>query len=112
MTLGPNEFNIVVKHGAQRNFHLQVHNDVDMLEYEKTNGKRSYERYAFGMSNLCMRGLVGLNTKTKKCIDGKTSIESSYYWTNLGNDLLLMMGIIDRQEVNKRRLQTPIYFNS
>ncbi len=79
-------------------------------EYESTHGKGAFEKHLKGLENLCQNGLIGLNTKTIESDNTGVYIEYSYYWTNLGNDVLRFLQIIDEKELIDRRSKIPESF--
>ncbi|MEW6410328.1 MAG: hypothetical protein AB1488_09515 [Nitrospirota bacterium] len=105
--ISPYGLDVTVKYGKQKNFHLHM-DKAD--EYESTYGKGAFEKHLKGLENLCQHGLLGLNTKTIKSDGSGVHIEYSYYWTNLGNDLLFYLKIIDEKELKDRRVRMPESF--
>ncbi len=102
--ISPFGLDVAIIYGKNKNFH--IHKDK---EDEYGYGKEAYEKHFKGLENLCQNGLVGLNTKTVSD-DFSMHIEYSYYWTNLGNDLLFSLKIIDEKELNDRRVKMPESF--
>ena len=105
--ISPYGLDVTVKYGKQRNFHLHMDKAE---EYESTYGKGAFEKHLKGLENLCQNGLIGLNTKTIKSDDTGVHIEYSYYWTNLGNDVLYFLKIIDEKDLKDRRAEIPESF--
>jgi hypothetical protein len=103
----PYGLDVTVLYGKKRNFHLHK---GEKDTYEIKYGKGTYENHLRGLENLCQNGLIGLNTKTLQSDKTGVHIEYSYYWTGLGNDILLFLKIIDEEEVRKRESQVPESF--
>ena len=108
MKLGPAEFMAITQFAQRRNFAFRF-KDFDWREYENQNGPRTYLFLIMGMRNLCHDGLLGLNPKPRIKNSG-VNIEFSYYWTNLGNDVLYSLKLIDENELQRRRIELPGYF--
>lgn len=89
-SVGPSGFHAIMNHGRTRNFavHSAALKDDDLL--------RS------GLDILCQRGLLYLNTASKRDND-VYNIEFSYYWTEIGNDVLKLLKIITEEELLQRR---------
>jgi len=105
--ISPYGLDVTVKYGKHKNFHLHM-DKAD--EYESSHGKGTFEKHLRGLENLCQNGLIGLNTKTIKSGDTGVHIEYSYYWTNLGNDVLYFLKVIDEKELIDRRIKIPESF--
>jgi hypothetical protein len=104
--LGPFELKVLLRHGTQRNFALGTTAN-DKEEYEKQFGERAFEITIEGMENLCHQGILGFNPKSRRDDTG-TQLEYSYYWTNLGNDVLYQMKVINEETLRKRRMDLPL----
>ncbi len=99
--LTPYAFDVLMLYGASRHFHL--HKDEDgIYKYNEKHGKGTYEKHMKGLEYLCQNQLLGLNTNPKG-----ESIEYSYYWTNLGNDVLYSQKLIVKKELDDRRNKLP-----
>jgi hypothetical protein len=109
MLIGPYDFEVLFKHGSESHFALHSNKPDFTEEYEKRYGIGSFKRHIFGISNLCQAGLLGLNTVSHKS-EGMVNVEFSYWWTNLGNDVLRSMDLIIDEELKKRRQQLPEFF--
>jgi hypothetical protein len=108
MKLGPSEFMVINQFAQNRNFAFRF-KDFPWGEYERQNGPGTYLFLIMGMRNLCHDGLLGLNTKPRSENKG-VNIEFSYYWTNLGNDVLYSLKLINENELQRRRIELPRYF--
>jgi hypothetical protein len=103
--ISPFGLDIALKYGGNRNFHIHKEKEVEYIY-----GKETYEQHLKGLENLCQNGLTGLNTNPIKNNNTAVRIEYSYYWTNLGNDLLFSLKIIDEKELTDRRVKMPESF--
>jgi hypothetical protein len=117
MLICPYEFEIVMTQGGKRNFVLHTSKkgredyERDLLERTgEEHLKGSFERHVPAIANLCSHGLLGLHTSSD-IKDGKTIIHFSYHWTELGNCLLHLMGLISLEEVKARREGMPPFFD-
>jgi hypothetical protein len=52
---------------------------------------------------------LGLNTLSEQKKEG-VKVEFSYYWTSSGNDVLYSMKFISDDELVKRRIELPDFF--
>lgn len=102
--ISPYGLEVIMKYGRTRNFHICVD------KYRSESEKIAYEKHQRGLENLCQHYLLGLNTKLLKSDDEGIKIEYSYYWTNLGNDVLYTLEIIDKNELERRRKEIPESF--
>lgn len=116
MLLGPYEFEIAMLHFGGKNFVLHT-SKKGREDYEKglkmLQGENfvegAFERHVEGIRHLCQCGLLGLNTATDKTQEGSV-VHFSYHWTELGNSVLHLMGLIDSEELKNRREGLPAYF--
>lgn len=118
MLLGPYEFEVIMDHGYKNFINL----------HSSSNGRESYEndirekhkndlgyavgvfdRHAHAISNLCIHGLLGLDTSSSP-VEGGVNVTFAYYWTELGNSVLQLLKIITKEELGKRREKMPIFF--
>lgn len=109
MQIGPYGFGVIMQHGVNRNFAVHSNKPDWTKEYEKRYGKGAFEKNILGITDLCRNGLLGLNTKSIRIQDG-VNVQFSFWWTGLGNDVLLFMEIINENELKKRRLALPEFF--
>lgn len=109
MSLGPFGFEVIMKRCNAPNFYMHSDKMLWKKEFEEADGEGSFERFVIGIKNLCTSGLLGLNTVSKPG-DGGTTVEFSYYWTSLGNDVLCMMKLISEEESVHRRKKLPDFF--
>ncbi len=101
--LTPYAFDVMLHYGVTRHFHL--HRDkYGTYKFDKIFGEGTFNKHMKGLEYLCQNKLVGLNTRLIKDED---LIEHSYYWTNLGNDVLHSQEIIDQKELIERRKTLP-----
>ncbi len=102
------EQEIRVRKAKMRLGHIEYHIMRDFGEHSHflsaATGEIGDLRHKLGLRNLCEDNLLGLNTGD---ID-KTKI--SYYWTNLGNEVLEYLEIITHEEREKRFLELPEAF--
>lgn len=103
--ISPFGLDVIMLYGKDNNFHLHR----NKTEYESKYGDGTFELHLRGLENLCQNGLIGLNTKTEESERG-IQIEYSYYWTNLGNDVLHSLEIIAVEELKNRRTKIPSSF--
>jgi len=96
--------------GIESNFSIHSNKPPQTRKYERKFGKGSFERHVIGIKNLCLAGLLGLNTKSGRNKFGNLIVEFSYYWTGLGNDVLLEMDLINDVEHKSRRNLLPDFF--
>lgn len=68
--------------------------------------KSEVEGYDFDIANLCRIGLLGFNTEAER-----GSVEYAYWWTSLGNEVLVTLERISEEECNQRRLGLPTGFD-
>ncbi|MDB4349904.1 hypothetical protein OAA99_03020 [Omnitrophica bacterium] len=109
MLIGPYDFEVIMIRGKNRSF--AIHTTTGREDYEKQNGEGSFERHTAAMTNLCKIGLLGLDTSHKPMEDKKgVTVYFSYHWTNLGNCVLHLMGLINEDEMRARREVLPHYF--
>jgi hypothetical protein len=109
MKIGPNDFEIMMKHGTKSHFAIHSADLAWREDYEKEFGLGAHSRHCEGITNLCANSLLGLNTLSKS-IDGGVNVEFSYWWTSMGNDVLYLMGLINDDELKRRRSQLPVFF--
>lgn len=109
MALGPYDFEIIMKRCLVSHFAIKSNEYQWKKQFERDEGEGSFERFVIGIKNLCMSGLLGLNTLSEPNESG-VKVEFSYYWTSLGNDVLRMMGLISDDELVKRRNELPNFF--
>ncbi len=98
-SVGPSGFHAQMTYGARRNFAVQTEELKDNAPLRN------------GLDILCQLGLLYLNTASQRDNNGN-SIEFSYWWTGLGNDVLKLLGIIAEAELLQRRKDLPPYLNS
>lgn len=100
----PFEFEFIMQWARRRNFPVTTSGSgPDDYEREVAQVHGSdikymqglFQRHCDAMGRLQLSGLLGLNTFTHP--DTKV-IEFSYYWTDLGNLVLLRLGVIDQPE--------------
>ncbi len=109
MLIGPWDFEILMNHGKARNF--AIHTTEGREAYEKQFGAESFEKHILAITNLCQNGLLGLDTSYKKDETGvQVVVYFSYHWTNLGNCVLHLMGLIPKEEMFARRENLPPFF--
>jgi hypothetical protein len=107
MKIGPSEFEIMRDLGKVSHFAFDI-SDEGLLELEKRLGVSSVERRIKGITNLCHQGLLALNTKAERDDEsGKVSIEFSYWWTSLGNDVLHLLKSINEETLTNRKSKLP-----
>jgi hypothetical protein len=118
MLIGPYEFEILMTQGGKRNFVLHTSKkgredyERDLLERVKEEHlKGAFERHVPAIANLCSHGLLGLHTSSDIREDGRTIVHFSYHWTEIGNCLLHLMGLISLEEVKARREGMPPFFS-
>jgi len=98
MCVGPVDFEVIITYGKMSHFNINSSED------------KTFDRHSGGIKNLCINRLLGFNTMSE-VEDGKfKKIEFSYYWTSLGNDVLNLMGFINKKELLKRRSELPEFF--
>jgi hypothetical protein len=107
MFVSPYGLEVMLAYGVRRNFNVPIYEEAKE-EYEKKHRKGSHKRHIEGITNLCQCRLLALNTKSLRLEDVGTEVKYSYYWTNLGNDLLHYMEIINKETVIHRRSGSPI----
>lgn len=118
MLIGPYEFEILMTQGVKRNFALHT-SKQGREDYEnellqrigEEHLKGCFERHVSAIANLCSHGLLGLHTSSEHHEDGKVIVHFSYHWTELGNCLLHLMGLISLDEVKTRREGMPPFFD-
>ena len=106
MLIAPYGFEVIMLHGGKRHLSLHSNKKEWREDYEKNYGEGGFDRLVIGITNLCQIGLLGLNTKSFK----GGVVKFSYYWTNLGNDVLHLLSSISQDEVKKRRSELPEFF--
>jgi hypothetical protein len=109
MMIGPYDLEVIEIYGGVTNFAIYTKDDLWRSNYEKQFGTGSFERHVIGITNLCIMGLLGLNTLTRPTTSG-IRFEFSYWWTTLGNDALQFMGIISQEDAKIRRSGLPDFF--
>ncbi len=109
MSVGPYDFEVIMKRCNVS--HFAVHSDKYQWKknFEKEQGEGSFERFVIGIKNLCISGLLGLNTLSEPNESG-VKVEFSYYWTSLSNDVLYMMKLISEEELLKRQKELQDFF--
>lgn len=116
MLLGLHEFDVIMTQHMARNFAMHP-SQQGADDYEKEliarhkvdHLKGSYDRHVPAIANLCSHGILGLNSNSE-VKDGKTVVNYSFHWTDLGNCLLHSMKLISLDELKARREQLPPYF--
>lgn len=103
--LGPYEFEVLMAFCGNSHFPLDTSEKAKIV-HEKVHGNGSHSMHCQGLSNMCRAGIIGLNT-IKRDVDNRTRVEYSYYWTNLGNDLLYYMDLIGEELLMERRSKLP-----
>jgi len=115
MLIGPYEFEIVMLHGGAPNFALHT-SSQGRQDYEEALRKMqgetyvggAFERHVVAIRHLCQCGLLGLNTSTDNVVP--PVVHFSYHWTELGNSVLQLMGLIKLEELKRRRENLPSFF--
>lgn len=108
MHVGHYGLEVMMCHGEKKNFAIPP--TFKKGAYEKIYGEGSFERHIKGVTNLCNQKLVGLNTDPSRN-SGALSIEYSYWWTSLGNEVLHLLEIIEKkEEVVERNKNLPPFF--
>ncbi len=102
----PFEFEIVMQWAFRDHFAIKT-SGSGPVEYElliaeahghdKRYMKGVFQRHCDAIAGLQSSGLIGLNTHANPPV-----IEFSYYWTDLGNLVLLKFGLIDQAERLRR----------
>lgn len=106
MFIGLFDFEVIMQYGERSHFAIR---SQDRTGYDLANGEGSFDRCVEGIKNLCLSGLLGLNTLSKR-EGNRVVVEFSYYWTSLGNDVLHLMKIIGQEELKLRRSKLPDFF--
>lgn len=109
MKIGPNDFEVLMRHGEHSHFAVHSNDPVWKAGYEVKYGSGSFRRHVEGINNLCSYGLIGLNTKSVLS-NNNIRVEFSYWWTSLGNDVLRLMDLIKDDELKSRRENLPEFF--
>lgn len=107
MFVSPHGLEVMLAYGGRINFNVPIY-EKDIKTYEETHGDGSHKRHIEGITNLCQCKLSALNTESFRVEDVGTHVKYSYYWTNLGNDVLYSMKVINKETVMNRRLGSPI----
>ncbi len=110
MFVGPFDFEVIMMFGVRTHFAIHSKDLQWRDKYEQQYGQGSFDRHVNGITNLCLHGLLGLNTESISNQNG-IRVAFSYWWTNFGNDILHTMGIIDDNELKKRRESLPDFFD-
>lgn len=108
--VNPYGFDVLMNRGITRNFGLKV-SEEGKAELEKEFGKGAGERHINGVSNLQEIGLLAFNTATRPK-PGMLFVEFSYWWTPLGNEVLCLLGVIQKEAMEKRNSQLPRFLYS
>lgn len=107
----PFEFEIVMHWAQVRNFAVATsgsgpsdyeQNVAQVHGHDKKYMERVFQRHCDAIGQLQRSGLLGLNTHADP-----PRIEFSYYWTDLGNLVLLKFGLIDQVERLQRYEHMP-----
>ena len=110
MPVGPYDFELLMMHAKDRSF--AIHTTKGREEYESKYGEGSFEKHIPAITNLCHNGLLGLDTSYKKDEDKPgVTVYFAYHWTNLGNCVLHLLGLIPEDELKARREVLPSYFD-
>lgn len=95
-------FAVVMTYAGTPNFIMRLASDF-VEKYNKRHGEHAHVDHRAGMSNLLQNGLLRLNTKSGKKDGANIWIEFSFWWTDLGNDVLKLLQLIDQDEVDRRK---------
>ena len=106
----PYGFDVLMNHGVLRNFSFKV-SEEGKAELDEQFSKGAGERHINGVSNLQETGLLAFNTATKPQ-PGKVLVEFSYWWTPLGNEVLCLLGVIQKETMEKRNSELPEFLYS
>lgn len=106
--LGPYEFEVIMAH--HNTSHFALHTSAGKKSYEEKYGVGTFEKRIEGIANLCHQGLLAFNTSSKLDQNGRTNIQFSNWWTNLGNDVLFLLQLIDKKELDSRRKALPTFW--
>ena len=108
--VNPYGFDVLMNHGVSRNFGLKV-SEEGKAELDEKFGKGAGERHINGVSNLQEIGLLAFNTATRPK-PGMLFVEFSYWWTPLGNEVLCLLGVIQKETMEKRNSELPRFIYS
>jgi hypothetical protein len=87
-SVGMSGFTAIMAYGSRQNFAVHT---ADLKDNDPLRD---------GLDILCQRGLLYLNTASER---DAGSIEFSYWWTGIGNDVLRLLKIITEDDLLKRR---------
>ena len=107
MKVGLLAFSVMLTYANVSHFSLRISEEF-ISKYDKRYGKKMYDKDVQGVESLCQSGLLGLYTKKEEVEQNR--IEFSFYWTGLGNGVLVLMNLITDDEMIKRWKSLPPYF--
>ncbi len=108
MKIGLLAFSVMLTYHDSSHFSLRISEEF-ISDYDKQHGKGMFDKHVQGVESLCQLGFLGLYTKKEEV--EQTRIEFSFYWTGLGNDVLVLMNLISDDEKKKRWKNLPPYFS-
>lgn len=103
-SVGPFEFLALMTYGWRRNFY---HDESD--EKVRILSEKQKEQLLIGMNNLCHLGLLHFHTDSHRDEENQAvfHIKFSYWWTQIGNDVLKFLNIITGEELLQRKKDLP-----
>ena len=105
MKVGLLAFSVMLKYSNQSHFYLEI--DSKFASALDDIPKGIYDKRIQGIESLCQLGLLGLYTIREVT---QNKIKYSFYWTGLGNEVLLQMNLITENDFSDRLDSLPPYF--
>jgi len=105
MRIGPFGFSVMLKYLNKSHFNLEISKEFASAIADIPKG--IYDKHLQGVESLCQEGLLGLYAIG---VGAENKIKYSFYWTGLGNEVLLLLKLINEKEFSDRLESLPPYF--